>query len=673
MTSRNTSGYSTRYNSRRRSCKQCRNRRTRCELQNEPDGSTKCLWCIQHGKDCDLPDDEWSQQNVLRLPNDGFMIMNGHKSAHVGPKWSPLSFCLTEGSKETFLRVRKELTEKHKQWTDIENTDKLNLDPLIAKLLEDLFFARVQPYIPIITRAYLKSIRPSQLLLAALYGVAARLDGVLISTRDFVHIKNVLHSELLRLVNNYKPSLQACIALACIHLTLELQTNGFSDVEAWPLRLGTLVRMALELKLHKKSAQKMFSKDEQEMRRRVLWAIFIKDRWTSTSKGYPLMLSIQDIDIDLPSIRNLDPGHQKTQHLFFAELLQQSLVLGRCHPVAYRADRFKHVTVEAFREVEAAINELQHRLSSFQKACKDRQSQKTLSLTYTALKLLFYGPFFQPHNDAEARQFALFLPDITKLRVSLAREALSTIQYASKELVHSDPAIWSVGYHAQFRCYLVALNIKHDTATDYPDELRTEAETACDLIVDVAKNMCEERWSFRQMSGTLVLFCDQVAQDRNEVLSPRPAPETSPDMSISPKTPMQSGALQIEKYLSTPRRAPRGRKRKLSYDNTQVQLENPSSLLSEIQQIDYSQFPSISADNMTTPLDTWIDPVAFPSGTLDVPNDTIPNEDMSRTVIDQDGQGWDWALNTELEQGPDYISWDAHKHLFDPYGAPSFL
>lgn len=100
------------------------------------------------------------------------------------------------------------------------------------------FFDKIQPYIPIISQTYFRSIQPSQLLLAAIYGVAARLPGAIVSSRDFTHIKRVLHNQLARLINDYKPSLQACMALCLIHLTIELQCDGIEGVEAWPLRLG---------------------------------------------------------------------------------------------------------------------------------------------------------------------------------------------------------------------------------------------------------------------------------------------------------------------------------------------------------------------------------------------------------------------------------------------------
>lgn len=102
------------------------------------------------------------------------------------------------------------------------------------------FFSNVQPYIPIIGAAYFGSIEPTQLLLSAMYGVAARLPGAIVSTRDFLHIKRVFEHQLKNQMTRYKPSLQACQALTLIHLTLEMQCEGLEGVETWPLRLSAV-------------------------------------------------------------------------------------------------------------------------------------------------------------------------------------------------------------------------------------------------------------------------------------------------------------------------------------------------------------------------------------------------------------------------------------------------
>ncbi|KAF3926246.1 hypothetical protein ABW20_dc0103417 [Dactylellina cionopaga] len=648
--------------SRRRSCNECRSRRTKCELKTQPDGSTKCLWCIQHGKDCDLPDDESLQQYTPRPPNDGSMILNGHTSAHAGFQLSDQSFCPTEESREKILRIRQNITENNYQpWTDIEGTDKLHIDPIIANYLEDLFFSKVQPYIPIITRSYFNSNKITQLLRSAIYGVAARLSRVLVSTRDFVHIKQVLHTQLIKLVNNYRPSLQACIALTLIHLTIELQTDGIHDTEAWPLRLGMAVRMALELKLHKRSAQKKNSEDMQEMRRRLFWAVFIKDRWTSTGKGYPLMISYQDIDLDFPQVRNLDPNLEDTKHYFFVELIQQALVLGICHPVAYRADRYENVTVESFREAEAAIAELGDRLRRFQAVCKDHDDQATLALNYAALKLIFYYPFFQPKTAAEKIKFAEFLQDIAKLRTTLAQDAVYALGYASKELVHSCPAIWGIGYYAQVRCFLVALSIKLDTVIDYPQDLREEADKACQKVTDIARSMCEEkRWSFKQMSGTLVLFCENVADERRKALSPSMQDNGSDTTLSPPHTATDSSSTSSQKPVRKQKRN-REEYQKFSEDINSLSLDTHQQHQQHQQHINYRlPMQPLPENEVITPS---IDPfAAMPPTFISAPMaensfNIMPDGDGNYPMMNNNNFGnlTSWNMGTELQQDFDFF------------------
>ncbi|KAF3930536.1 hypothetical protein ABW19_dt0202422 [Dactylella cylindrospora] len=654
----------------KRSCNECRKRHLKCELKPQPDGSMRCIWCIEHGIECYQQGDETSQKNGVKPPpNDGSMIMNGQTSAHAGFQLSGQSFCASESSIESILRIRQDITEKNSiPWTDVESMDdKLNLDKIIANYLEDLFFEKVQPYIPIITRSYLKSIKPSQLLLAAIYGVAARLSRVLVSSRDFTHIKKVLNAQLIKLVNNYKPSLQACIALTLIHLTIELQTDGINDVEAWPLRLGMLVRMALELKLHKRTFQSRHSEDMQEMRRRLFWAVFIKDRWTSTGKGYPLMISFQDIDLDQPQTRNLDPGHQDTPHHFFVELLQQSIVLGKCHPVAYRADRFQRVTVKAFREVEAEVAELGDRLRRFSAKFNDYDSKATLELNYAALKLIFYGPFFRPTNPAEAVKFAEFIPNIPRLRMNLARDAVYALEYASKELVHSCPAIWGIGYYAQVRCFLVALSIKNDVVTEYPQDLREESDRACQKVTEIARSMCEEkRWSFKVMSGTLVLFCaavadQQVEERRKNLSSPSSSLLDQDTAELTPSTDtLEDFAMQTDSSSNMYQKTVLTHKRNLdayqqmSEDNGMLPMEQHPH--QHQQQMSYRLRMSIPENEVLTTMGPYNMTPPFASAPiLDSPINMIPSNPGNFNMFNNNGNNFslNWDMGTSFQQDYD--------------------
>lgn len=295
--------------------------------------------------------------------------------------------------------------------------------------------------------------------------------------------------------------------------------------------------MAFELQLHRKETYAHEHPLVQEMKRRLFWAIFCKDRWyftslnpylfaetddptprnrTSTGKGYPLMIDTDDIDVDLPSPIDLDDP-SRPPHEYFIELIQQAITLGRIHPVCFRADRFAHVTVAQFRVVEEEIEMLGQRIRDGSHSWSE-VTRAHLEINYAAIRLLFYGPFFKPASDAEAQLFSQLIPNVSSTRLRLANDAVRALDFASKELLFTGPSIWGIMFYGQVRCFLVALSIKHDPITDYTPQLRAAATKAVDKVSGIAQYMCEDkRWCFMVLSGTLALFTKRVAEDKDSV------------------------------------------------------------------------------------------------------------------------------------------------------------
>ncbi|PWW73644.1 hypothetical protein C7212DRAFT_216764 [Tuber magnatum] len=522
----------------RKSCLQCRRRHLKCEFL---EGSSSCVWCREHGLEC-IKNSEAQDTHLSSQPaKDGAIVLNGSTSAFGGFQLRKSSFLPADGpSANRVLRLRQDLGLQHKHtagWAEEGELDhELRLDKQVLTHLRQLYFTSVHPYIPIITQTYLDDAgtSPSQLLLSAMYGVAARLPRAIVSTRDFLHIKRVFEHQLKLLIANYVPSLQACQALTLIHLTLEMQCEGLEGVETWPLRLASAVRMALELKLHDQSTYPSSPPYIAELHRRLFWVLFTKDRWTSTGKGYPLMLDTTDIHTSLPTAIDLDddkndPADKDTPvtHEFFLELIHQAIVLGAIHPICFRADGYAHVTQRHFRQIEGEVEALGARLHSSNKLSPTTQAH--LELNYAAIRLLFYGPFFKPSSDAEAELFSLFIPDIEGARLRLAEEAVRALSFASKELLYTGPSIWSILFYSIVRCFLVALSIKHDPISGYSPQLRSAAVEAVAKVGDIAKFMCEgRRWCFMVLSGTLMLFTNKVAEDKGAIKKIRGSREASP-------------------------------------------------------------------------------------------------------------------------------------------------
>ncbi|CAZ80512.1 unnamed protein product [Tuber melanosporum] len=525
------------YHKPRKSCLGCRRRHLKCELE---EGSSSCSWCTERGLECVKDPEARDKHLSSQTAKDGAIVLNGSTSAYGGLQLGESSFLPADGpSANRVLCLRQELGLQHKHpasWTEERDPDhELRLDKPVLDYLRQLYFTRVHPYIPIITQTYLDDpvTRPGQLLLSAMYGVAAKLPGVIVSTRDFLHIKRVFEHQLKKLTANYVPSLQACQALTLIHLTLEMQCEGLEGVETWPLRLASAVRMALELKLHDQSKYPPSPPYMAELHRRLFWVLFTKDRWTSTGKGYPLMLDIADIRTSLPTAKDLDDDSNGSAnndtpaaHEFFLELVHQALVLGAIHPICFRADRYAHVTAAQFRKIEAEVDALGSRLHSSKLS---PTAQAHLELNYTAIRLLFYGPFFKPSSDAEATLFSSFIPDIASARLHLANGAVHALGFASKELLYTGPSIWSILFYAIVRCFLVALSIMHDPIGGYSPQLRNAAAEAVAKVSDIARFMCEERrWCFMVLSGTLMLFTKRVAEDKDTIRKIKGSREASP-------------------------------------------------------------------------------------------------------------------------------------------------
>ncbi|KAK9490944.1 fungal-specific transcription factor domain-containing protein [Lipomyces doorenjongii] len=583
----------------KRSCLACRKRHLRCEpLPRNQSGA--CVWCYEHGIDCyDSEHETKPRGGTIRAPNDGSIMLDGSTSAYGGFQLSNLSF-ISQDDPDTpdLLHLRQDMQNRSTTTEADEDLDtELKLDKAVERHLDELYYTRVHPYIPIVPRAYLHTTEPSQLLLSAMYGVACRLPVAIVSSRDFRHIKRVLQNQLASLFIHYEPSLQACQALTLIHLTLELQCKGIDDVEAWPLRLSQAVRMALELKLHR---QKSYANDAsllQEVKRRTFWALFTKDKWTSTGKGYPLMIYRTDVSIPLPDPTDVD-NPAAPPHEFFIELIHQAQVLEHIIPVCFRADRFHHVTAAQFRAIENEITELGNRLANTHLSAVTRSH---LTLYFVAIKLLFYSPFFRPSFPSEANLFSTFIPSLNALRLALARESVAAIlQNATVELLFSGPSIWSILFYANLRCFLVALSVKYDYVDSYSPQLRDDANKAIDRVEHVAKVMCQEKkWSFMAMSGNLVLWSKRIAEVKTADATWKSKIKQQPVQHSS--QPSQSSQQQQQQQRRQEQEVPMHQARYSEYVYGPVQQLAPvDNRVSHQMQPRYAPAPSAASASTTT-------------------------------------------------------------------------
>ncbi|CAK7198505.1 hypothetical protein SEUCBS139899_001166 [Sporothrix eucalyptigena] len=120
--------------------------------------------------------------------------------------------------------------------------------------LYDVFFTHIQPAVPVITRRDLEGGVPT-LLDAAILGLAARHHRSISSTRDFLHIRDVILEELQATLCNFRrpyvPQMHTVQALLIILQQLELCTRTHDDLPSISLRVALACRMVQELGFHR--------------------------------------------------------------------------------------------------------------------------------------------------------------------------------------------------------------------------------------------------------------------------------------------------------------------------------------------------------------------------------------------------------------------------------------
>ncbi|KAF7974819.1 hypothetical protein HWV62_11171 [Athelia sp. TMB] len=194
---------------------------------------------------------------------------------------------------------------------------------VIEKLL-NAYFTDVAPVFPVVTKAeFLAHAPPPSMLLYSMCLVAAArrdvpqtlFDSIRFAVNGIIKADDVLSTAS---ITNVQALLILCMTGDCHS---QFVPNALSAL--W-VRLGTAIRMAQDLGLHRAESVKQ----NIELRRRLWGACVISDRWTSLTYGHPYMIDVQDCDARLPS--SGDPND-----LYMDELVRLSVLLGRVLKTIY--------------------------------------------------------------------------------------------------------------------------------------------------------------------------------------------------------------------------------------------------------------------------------------------------------------------------------------------------
>ncbi|KAG2187575.1 hypothetical protein INT44_005264 [Umbelopsis vinacea] len=226
------------------------------------------------------------------------------------------------------------------------------------KTLVDAYFRKIHPVLPILNkRRFLQQYEdgtvPAVLLLCVLL-VAYRYvkpEDMRI-TADNEDFGEYLYKRIMTYLRCYASKSVIHIIQANLLMVVYLDLED-SDTESiqW-YALGTAIRMAQELGLHRSSAHWKIPKSEIETRHRLFFACYILDRWIGARCGKPLTILDRDFDTGFPNayeVHDSDDASngsladdnrdtdmdEEPPYLAFIHLIKLSEILGRILKALY--------------------------------------------------------------------------------------------------------------------------------------------------------------------------------------------------------------------------------------------------------------------------------------------------------------------------------------------------
>lgn len=197
----------------------------------------------------------------------------------------------------------------------------------VVERLVNSYFNDLAPMFTVVSRdEFLSSTSPQPVLLYAICSVAAACRDVPPAIFDNLRhaVSTVIKAEDV-LSTASTVNLQALLVLGmCADCHSQFVSNALS---AFWLRLGTAIRMAQDLGLHRAESVKQ----TLDLRRRLWAACVITDRWCSLTYGHPFMIDVEDCDVRLTS-------SEAIEDMYMNELLKLSILLGRVLKMIYRYD-----------------------------------------------------------------------------------------------------------------------------------------------------------------------------------------------------------------------------------------------------------------------------------------------------------------------------------------------
>lgn len=405
----------------------------------------------------------------------------------------------------------------------------LHIERDVIEKLVNSYFTDVAPMLPVVTQAeFLSTSNPHPVLLYSMCLVAAArrevppkvFDSVRFTVNNIIKTDDVLSTATIQ-------NVQALLILSMSgDCHSQFVPNALSGL--W-IRLGTAIRMAQDLGLHRAESVKQ----DLELRRRLWGACLICDRWTSLAYGHPYMIDVQDCDARLPS-----SGDEN--NLYMDELVRLSVILGRVLKAIYSPSGLAFTTDEVLNQLLQDIEDWQSSLPESLKFHGPESSRHAglLHFLYACLCMMFWRVFMRISYSCPTHlKFSLTVEQWSKL-VTLTGEAIDWLD-AHEEIYD----VWLLVAYAATSCALVQYHTwvrrKDPEAADKLRKLR-------DCIRRWEKAINPEHMSARRKTAEIIALLYEATQGPP---LPMEAPTLNPTGGVTPKPPL---GLEYQKDSTRP-------------------------------------------------------------------------------------------------------------------------
>ncbi|TFK30156.1 hypothetical protein FA15DRAFT_200823 [Coprinopsis marcescibilis] len=535
-----------------RACDSCRSRKIRCDILAESDPPL-CQHCKQYSFECTffLPitetrfkkkkiEDESKDQEKEKAhatPSSATQDSSTRRDVGIIGPTSPAYLLHSQAtvsskvyesydqryqhtftigdSADGYIRIQKPTTEEQQA---IVSKPIAQVDSEVIQSLLNAYFTEVAPILPIVTKAeFLATQNPPPVLLYSMCLVAAARREVDHSTFDALRqaVNSIIRNEDV-LSDAKVVNVQALLILSmCGDCHSQFVPTALSSL--W-IRLGTAIRMAQDLGLHRAEA----GKTDIEQRRRIWAACLVSDRWASLAYGQPCMIDVLDCDARLPSSNN-------TSDLYLDELGRLSIILGRLQKAIYTPSGLNSTTDDILYELLADLQRWKEGLPEHLRFNGPDSTQHAglLHLLYACLSMMFWRVFMRISYTVPAHlKFSLTVEQWTEL-VNMTGECIDWLD--KHERVYD---VWLLVAYATTTLALVQYHTfirrKDSEASDKLRKLR-------DTVRRWESAISPDHMSTRRKTSEIISLLYEATQGPP---MPIEAPALNPTGGVIPKAPV---------------------------------------------------------------------------------------------------------------------------------------